>query len=123
MENYNVSIAKASKELTKVERVKFKDTNDCAKLDELTKQGEVIIDVDFYVLIDVHNEAAKGDKDYQQIVIVDHEGNKYCTGSKTFVNTFLNIADELDGEEYSVKVIRKPSRNYAGKEFLSCTIA
>ena len=87
MENYNVSIAKASKELSKVERVKFKDTNDCAKLDELTKQGEVIIDVDFYVLIDVHNEAAKGDKDYQQIVIVDHEGNKYCTGSKTFVNT------------------------------------
>lgn len=121
--NYTVSIVKASKELSKVERVKFKDTSDCIKLDEASKSEDVIITVDFYVLLDVHNETAKGDKDYRQVVIVDVDGTMYCTGSNTFINNFLDIAEELEGEDYSVKVLRKPSKNYSGKEFLTCVIA
>ena len=123
MENYRVSIVKASKELSKVEKVKFKDTSDCVKIDEITKNEDAIIDVDFFVLLDVHNEVAKGEKDYRQIVIVDTTGTKFVTGSKTFVQNFLSIAEELDGEEYAIKAIRKPSKNYAGKEFLTCVIA
>lgn len=124
MENYNVTIVASNKELSKVEKVKFKDSSDCIKIDDITKSGEdAVIDVDFYVLLDIHNEAAKGDKDYRQVIIVDTEGNKYCTGSKTFINNFMNIASELEGEEYSIKALRKPSKNYTGKEFLTCVIA
>lgn len=121
--NYSVEIVRASKELTKVERVKFKETSDCTKLDEATKNGEVIITVDFYVLLNVHNESAKGNKDYRQVVIADVDGTMYCTGSDTFIDNFVDIAEELDGEDYSVKVLRRPSKNYAGKEFLTCVIA
>lgn len=125
MENkYQISIIESSKDLTKVERVKYKDTSDALKLDEISKQGEVVFDVDFYVLLEVHNESGKGSQtDYRQIVIVDTDGTKYCTGSENFIRNFKNIADELVGEDYRIKVVRRASRNFAGKEFLTCTIA
>ena len=125
MENgYTISIIESSKELTKVERVKYKDTSDALKLDEISKQGEVEFDVDFYLLLQVHNDSAKGgNNDYRQLVIVDTDGTKYCTGSENFIRNFKNIAEELNGEEYRIKVIRRPSRNFAGKEFLTCAIA
>lgn len=125
MENgYNISIIESSKELTKVERVKFKDTSDALKLDEISKQGEVEFDVDFYLLLQVHNDSAKGgNNDYRQLVIVDTDGTKYCTGSENFIRNFKSIAEELDGEEYRIKVIRRPSKNFSGKEFLTCAIA
>lgn len=121
--NFKTTITKASKDLTKIGRVKLMDTSDCLKLDELSKQGEVTFSVDYFALLSVHNEAATGNQDYEQIVIVAPDGTRYCTGSENFIRRFLAIAEELDGEDYEVKVLRRPSRKYAGKEFLTCALA
>lgn len=119
---YSVSINQASKELSKQEKIKFKDTSDCVRLDEATKNGEVIITPDFYAVLDVHNERAQSDKDYRQYVIVDVDGTKYLTGSKNLFDTFIDIYDEMDGEAFQIKIYRLPSRNFKGKDFLTCSI-
>lgn len=119
---YSVSVEFASKELSKAELVKMKDTTNCERLDEATKNGEVIIHPDFYAILNVHNEKANGNKDYKQYVIVDKSGTSYLTGSNNMFDSFVDIATEMGDDDYSIKVYRKPSKNFKGKDFLTCSI-
>ena len=79
-----------------------------------------------YVILDVHNEKSKQDKDYVKYVIIDNAGNKFVTGSESFFTSFKDIfdtmAEEAPGEEYSIDVLKKPSQNYKGKSFITCSI-
>lgn len=125
MTGYNAAVSYASKELTARERIAIKDTTNAAALDELTKDNtNVHIVPDYYAILDIHNEKSE-DKDYKKYVIVDKSGNKYVTGSVSFMNAFLEIFNEMQGvdEDYSIEVYRMPSKNYKGKEFLTCSIA
>lgn len=124
MTGYSVKVAESSKELSAKERITIKDTTDCIKLDEATQNGAAVIDVDYYAILDIHNDKAE-DKDYQNIVIADKDGNKYSTGSTSFITSFVDIYDEMRGEvdtQWAVKCYRVPSKNYKGKEFLTCSI-
>lgn len=123
MTGYSVKITNASKELSAKERVALKDTTNAIALDEATQAGKVLIEPDFYVELSVHNEKSE-DKDYTKYVIVDKSGNKYVTGSASFMSAFSDILDEMadSGEEYAIEVYRMPSKNYKGKEFLTCSI-
>ena len=124
MNGYSVKIAFCSKELSARDRVAIKDTTNAVPLDEATKAGKVIIDMDFYAHLDVHNEKSE-DKDYFKYIIVGNDGTKYVTGSESFINALEEIVDEMDGsgEAYQLEVYRMPSKNYKGKEFLTCSIA
>ena len=125
MEGYSTKILEASKELTNRERIKLKEMNDGESLDLLTANGNSIeINPDFYAVISVHNEKSKGDKDYTKYVVVDKDGTTYITGSASFWESFKNIAEEMEGEkeDYSIKVFSKPSKNYQGKSFITCSI-
>lgn len=125
--NYTVTIVSSSRELSAKERVSLKNSNGAIKLDEATKNGEVIISPVGYAVLGIHNEKS-ADKDYQQYVIFDKSGEKYITGSASFFDTFIGIYSELNGangeqiEDYSIRVLRKPSKNYKGKEFITCDI-
>ena len=121
--NYSVNIAFASKELTKYDRVKFKDTSFCARLDEATKEGDVTIDYDFHLVLEVHNEKAQDDKDYTQYVIVGKDGSAYLTGSKNVYNSLMDIKDEMGDDDFTIVITRLESKNYKGKQFLSCHLA
>lgn len=123
MTGYSVKIVKASKELSAKERVALKDTTNATALDEATQGGNVLIEPDFYVELAVHNEKSE-DKDYTKYIIVDKSGNKYVTGSESLITAFIDIVDEMAGsdEEYGIEVYRMPSKNYKGKEFLTCSI-
>ena len=88
---YNVTISQASKELTKKEKVALKDTTNCVRLDEATKNGNVVITPEYYAVLDVHNEKASGDKDYRQFIIADADGTLYLTGSTSLFNSFIKI--------------------------------
>ena len=123
MEGYSVKIERASKNLTAKERVALKDTTNAIPLDEATQAGKVLIEPDFYVELDVHNERSE-DKDYTKFVVVDKSGNKYVTGSESFITAFVDIVDEMadSDEEFAIEVYRMPSKNYKGKEFLTCSI-
>lgn len=120
---YEATITYTSRELTKYERVKFKDASFCIRLDEATKEGDILIDYDFHLVLDVHNEKAKDNKDYTQYIIVGKDGQAYLTGSKNIYNSLMDIVDEMEGEDFSIIVTRVPSKNYKGKEFLSCHLA
>lgn len=123
MEGYSVQIIHASKELTAKQRVMLKDTTNAVSLDEATQGAPLVIDPDFYVTLAVHNDKSE-DKDYKKHVIVDKAGTKYVTGSESFFTAFEDIMDEMAGtdEEFQVQIYRMPSKNYKGKEFLTCTI-
>lgn len=123
-ETYLVTIEETSLEnLSNRDRVILKDTSDAIALDEaLTDENETLeIAVKDYAVLNVHNEAAD-DKDYSKYIIVSETGEKYTTGSNTFFRSFKDIYTEMQGEAFSIKVYKKPSTNYKGKFFLSCSI-
>lgn len=121
--HYEVKITECSKELKARERLFVKDTSDAIKLDEATSEGEIIITPAYYAILAVHNEKAD-DVEYETYVVVDIAGNKFVTGSASFFKAFLEIFDEMVGEdeEYSIKVYRLESKNYKGKSFITCSI-
>lgn len=126
MEGYKVEIAHSTKELTVREKIRIKDLSNAIQLDDATQQeGNIVIDFDYYVILKVHNEFSKADKDYNKYVIVDKSGNKFVTGSESFMTSLEGIVDEMAdaGEtDFEIEVYRKDSKNYTGKQFLTCTI-
>ena len=123
MNGYAVEIRETNKELTARERIRLKDTSDAVKLDEATKEAEVIITPVAYAILAIHNEKSDN-KDYEVYLIEDANGTKYVTGSESFFSAFMDIYSDMDGEEeaWQVKAYRLPSKNYKGKEFLTCSI-
>ena len=105
----------------------FQDMGDTRSSEEGTNVhglfGAIIIEPSLYAVLDVHNE--KSDNvDYKNYVLVDKNGDKYVTGSESFWTSFMEIAEEMEdaGEEYAIKAYRVPSKNYKGKEFLTCSV-
>lgn len=123
MTGYEVEVAEVSKELTGKQKIQLKDTTDCVRLDNATKEAPVIIDVDFWAELHIHNEKSD-DKDYKNYVVVAKDGTRYVTGSESFWSSFRNIFDDMeaDGEEWQLKVYRMPSKNRQGKDFITCSI-
>lgn len=123
--NYSVKIREASCELSALDRVRLKDTTDCIRLDLALEGAEAItIKPMKYVVLDIHNENSE-DKDYPNYIIVDEDNQKYVTGSKTFFNSFLDIYEELKDcdEEWYLKIYKVDSKNYKGKQFITCSVA
>lgn len=125
---YKAKVREASRELTAKEKIMLKDTSNAISLDEMTQEAQfnnekVVLNIDYYVTIDVHNDKAD-DKDYQQFILVDKDGKKYYTGSTSFINNFIDIFEELTeaGEEITIEIYRKESKNYKGKEFITCSV-
>ena len=121
--NYSVKVGYCSKELSAKERVQIKDTSDCVRLDSATQENAVMIDVDFYAELVIHNEKSE-DKDYKTYVVVDKDGTRYTTGSDSFWSSFINICEEMEDsyEAWSIKAYRLPSKNRAGKDFITCSL-
>lgn len=127
MAEYNAKVAYTSREVSARERIKLKDTGLYERLDALTQTEPVHITLDYYAIIDVHNERAQsGDTDYQQTVVVDKDGTYYSTGSKSFLSALENIIEELEGEDdtedITIQVYRRPSKNRQGKDFITCSL-
>lgn len=122
--DYEVKINSVSKELTARERVMLKDTRNAVKLDEAVKDTPLVISPAYYAVLDVHNEKSKEDKDFQNFVVVDTAGNKYLTGSTSFFEAFTEIVEEMSGtgEDYEIEIYKLDSKNYKGKQFITCSI-
>lgn len=127
MEGYKVTIESTKTELTPVERIKLKDTTDAISLDRATQEnGSVTFTVTNWGVLNIHNDNAKENTDYVKYVLIDNDGNKYTTGSQAFWSAFCDIEDEMSDagiETYAIKVYRKESKNRAGKQFLTCSVA
>lgn len=128
MSEYKVIIKNTSRELTVKEKIAIKDVSDCIKLDDVVTDEAVMIKVDMWVDLLVHNDKAE-EKEYNVRVVVDEDGQKYKTGSDSFIRAMDDIMDEIveaknAGEnigEWALKIYKLPSKNYSGK-FLTCTL-
>lgn len=126
--SFEVKIIETSMELTHKEKVMLKDTSRAIKLDEVCDNGnEIQIKPTGYARLSVHNEKADN-PDYEQILVIDESGEKYITGSSSFWRSFSDIWDEMvidadEKEEWSLIIYKKDSKNYKGKQFLTCSIA
>lgn len=127
--NYSASIIDASRELTARERVMFKDTQNAISMNDFAEQakaegGKAIIEnVKDYVHISVHNDKSD-DKDYDNYMIITAEGDKYVTGSQAFWNSFMDIYNEMksETEPWGIQLNLIPSKNYKGKNVLTCSL-
>ena len=121
---YKAMVEDASWTMTAREKLRYTDLMDAIQLDEATQSGDVIIDVDKWAVINVHNE--KSDTvDYMKYVIIDKDEQVYVTGSESFWKSFVQIYEVMSDEgetTYSIKVYRRESKNYKGKDFLTCRI-
>ena len=126
MKGYTVTIREASKELTVKEKIALKDTSNAESIDAITgEQGKFIIDYAYHVVLDVHNEKSSN-PDYVKVVVVDKAGNKYITGSESFLSSLSEIVDEMvaagESENIQIECYRKESKNYKGKSFITCSL-
>lgn len=125
MEGYKANITFASKELTGKEKVMLKDLTNAVSLDDATDgNAPLVVDLDYYALIHIHNERSEKNKEYDLCVIVDKSGTKYRTGSVSFRTSLEEIVEDMadTGEEWSLSVYRMPSKNYKGKSFITCSV-
>lgn len=127
--NYSATIVEASRELTPRERVMFKDTQNAISLNDFAEEAKeqggkaIIEDIKDFVHIMVHNEKSD-DKDYDNYIVVDGKGDKYVTGSTAFWNAFMAIFEEMKGETdpWGIQLNLIPSKNYKGKNVLTCSL-
>lgn len=129
MKGYTATVREVSKDITVKEKIMLKDTSNAKSIDILTQEAsfnneKVLIDVDYYAILDIHNENSDN-KDYINFILVDKSGNKYATGSESFITTFTDIYNEMKGageENITIEIYRKESKNYKGKDFITCSI-
>ena len=128
MENgYSAKIVEASHEFSAKERIALKDIRNATSLDVAVEPGApMVITPDKYAVVEIHNDKAKGDKDYTKYVIIDKDGNKFYTGSASFYRSFKEIWDEMKqeaaDEEFDIECYKTESKNFPGKYFISCSI-
>lgn len=125
MKGYEATIVSTSKNISKKESVLVKDLTNAISLDQATSDGQhITIDLSFYAELAIHNEHAR-ETDYKKYVLVDKAGVKYVTGSNAFWTTLQEIMDTMQDaadEEWALDVYKVPSKKYAGKGFLTCSV-
>lgn len=136
MENYTATVTESFMELSKREKIKYKTAQEKISLAEEAKKGAVILSPKNLVVVEIHNPHTKerqGDgttkrveKDYKEYLIETQDGVLYSTSSDSLYSSLHDIMSDMmndDGtlEEFEVKVIEKPSSNFAGN-FLTCQL-
>lgn len=126
MSEFKSEIITASKDLTVIEAIKLKDLGDAENINGIVDAaGSLDINVKMFATIHVHNERSD-DKDYKQLVIMADDGRKYYTGSKSFMEAFEALSDDLadnDIFEFTIHCFGRESKNYKGRYFLTCSLA
>lgn len=126
---YNVEIVASSRDFSARERIKIKDKGNAKRLEALTTDGSIFIQIIDWAVLKIENDKS-ADKVYTNYILLDTDGTKYVTGSEAFWSAFKTVYDELAEEidrENSVgipfEVYHLPSKNREGKTFLSCSLA
>ena len=126
---YTCEIVASSREFTGRERIRIKDKGNAKKLDALTAEGSIFIQVIDWAILRIENDQSN-DKVYTNYILLDTDGSKYVTGSESFWSSFKSVFDELEAEidrENNVgipfEVYQLPSKKREGKTFLSCSLS
>lgn len=120
MEGYKVTIVENSNpNMSKKELVQLK-TDPGEKLDALAPI--VLEDVTGYARLHVVNPLNKENPEYDHFVVTT-AGGRFYTGSPSFMDAFMTIYDEMEGEtDWGIEVRKQDSKNRQGKQFLTCVL-
>ena len=120
---FRSEISYCNTDLTVKEKIQFKNLNDSESINTL--ENGTRLTVDKWGLLNIHNEKLD-EQDYQNVVLVTPEGNKYHTSSNSFFMAIDDIQSELDeaGESgaFDIKIVKKQSKNNSG-QFITCVLA
>ena len=122
--DYSSEIIESMKPLSGKEKVRFKDLTASKKLDEeVTEEASLLVALDNYIKLHVHNSKSEN-PDYDVMIVIDKEGNSYYTSSETFMRALESVINDMkdETEEWGIEVVKKPSSNFKGKFFLTCTV-
>ena len=124
---YSVEIVEASRDFSVREKLAMKELGNAVGIDTaLDETDSLLIAPADYAVLSIHNDRAKGDKDYKKFVVIDTSGTKYVTGSESFFRNFIDIYEtmkvEAPDEDYRIECYKRPSKNYTGKNFISCSM-
>ena len=122
--DYSSEIIESMKPLSGKEKVRFKDLTASKKLDEeVTEDASLLVALDNYIKLHVHNSKSEN-PDYDVMIVIDKEGNSYYTSSETFMRALESVINDMkdETEEWGIEVVKKPSSNFKGKFFLTCTV-
>ena len=131
-ETYESTITFTTRELNPIEKIKLKDLTATVALDDELKSvpdHKLTFVPELVVVVSVHNPKAKSNTDYDTLVFTDSEtGVRYRTSSNSFKAAVLDIVGELIAEgidPHTVLLVAytRPSKNFTGKDFLTCAIA
>ena len=119
---FKSEISYCNTDLTVKEKIKFKNLNDSESVNTL--ENGTTLTVDKWGLVQIHNDKLD-EPDYQNVVLVTPEGNKYHTSSNSFFMAIDDIQYELDeaGEKgaFDIKIVKKQSKNNSG-QFITCVL-
>lgn len=129
-EKYTVKVLEKQGTVTTKDIIKAKDISNTIALDRAVDDNNMldIGKVIGYVKVEIFNPKSHDEKIYRKLVLIceneDGEKNYYSTGSESFESAFIMLWDEVQDldEWWSVQVFKKPSKNYSGKGFLTCTL-
>lgn len=110
-----MTITKISKELNKKEQYKMTKDAGIKKMKDYVGSS---IDVYAYCIYTDFN--SKDNKEVEVLSVMDTDGSVYATNSATFKKDFLDIAELMGGEDFSIGVISGTSKK--GREFITCTL-
>lgn len=121
---YTAKLVESSREFTARERLMLKDTTNAVRFDDVVVDGSFTFTPVDYAVLEVHNDRSER-PDYRTYVILGDDGVKYATSSDSFWKAFWEIWSEMAGETepYKLTVYKRDSKNYKGKQFLTCSIA
>lgn len=121
---YYANISASSCPLSVAEKLAYEDTSDMVSLND-AENDTIIEGITRWVKVDIHNDRTEN-TDYG-IFVIETDDRQYYTSSPSFEESFRHIWDVVAedlGDETAVKVdikVKKiPSKNYKGKEILSC---
>lgn len=133
---YKAKVVYTSRQVSAKEKIQLANFTGAVSLDTeidsraaMGDEARVYLDVDFWATVQVHNEMSKDNKDYSVLLIVTKDGTTYKSGSDSLVRELSSLEDQLadaraEGEEIPLTIacFKRPSRNYAGKGFITCEL-
>lgn len=121
--DYEVRIIESSFDLSPREKLKAMSTAAAIQLYDATINEPLAIEYKGHVVCEIHNEKSDN-KDYKKYIIFDQQGQTYITGSESFMKELKVVVEAMMGEteQWYLKVVQIPSKNYNGRNFLTCTV-
>lgn len=124
MEGFESKITACSNsEMSKRDQLKMMDLTNAIQLESaVNANGKVEITPQIWAVVEIINPRSKGEKEYTKFVLIDDVGQKWQTGSESFMQAFKQINDFMEGEAFSIEAYGVESKNFPGRNFLTCSI-